>query len=179
MLLFNILTAMTILSSDAPAGLDRDGWYTIPKPTKEVQPIGSDERDLSVWTTFSKTIGSEKMLIALPAEPVYRYTKADGSELEVYAARGTVQCKLQVLNKTAESPQSILQSRKQAHVGAVFASEKQANAGAYAELVYWKDGFWYHESVISSPFHTYLFQTKSLEFAEGGHDKFVSSLDLY
>jgi len=175
--LFKFLFAFGLVLSDSPQGMDSDGWYTLPHPKKEVQAPGADERDMSVWVVFSKKIGSEKILISMPKEPIYRYMGSEGTEMEVISSYGDSEHRLQVINKVYENSDILLESRKQGCAGALIVSENRVD-GAYSELVYWQNGKWIYERVIVTSERTYFLQTKSQDVANEAHLRFVNSFTI-
>ena len=66
--------------------------------------------------------------------------------------------------------------RKTSLPGAIIAEEKVDEEGT--NLVYWKDGYWFMERLISTEAHSYILQTKNAELDSNSHQIFTASFDL-
>jgi hypothetical protein len=176
---FKFMIAFRLLASDTSDELDIDGWHAIPKGGIEEQGIGADERDLSVWVVFSKKIGTDKVLISLPAEPTYRYIDQDGNALEVKTQSGGCEYRLLAMNQVIDNPAKFLEQRMQNSSGIIpgwVGSERAEEVSGFNdEITYWKDGFWHHECIVVSREHTYLLQTKSVGYSIEAHHQFSST----
>lgn len=182
MILFKYLLAFGLLLADAPAdGVDSDGWYTIPKPTKEEQGIGADEQDPSIWVVFSKQIGDERILVSLPTEPTYQYLDRAGEEMEVFSQSNGTEYRLQIIDQVYDDPNSLLMERVQESPGVILVGAAEeipaGDFGVYSEVSYWKDGFWYQERVVVTSQHTYFLQTKSETYSSDTFSQFANSFN--
>lgn len=165
-----------------PEGLDSEGWYTLPKPKKEIQGIGADERDLSLWVVFSKQMGSEKILVSLPGEPTYQYMDESGKNLEVLARSDTAEYRLQVVDRIYANPNTLIDTIKHNSPGAIFVGQNegitQENSLGFSEVSYWKEGQWYFDRVVVTGERTYFLQIKSIEHFSDAHLKFINSFSV-
>ena len=132
------------------ASMDKDGWVAVERPKKPV-PV-EEEVDPSIWVMFSKYVGEEKFLVGFPEDPTYRYLTGAGHEMEIVGESLHAEHRLQVL-----PPQGV--------------SEPQ-------DRTYQQDGLWVFERILTTPHHTYFFQTKSDVMDPISHEKFVNSFDV-
>jgi hypothetical protein len=168
LIIFKSLFLFVVLQAELPV----DGWVAVERHEKEASPEGADETDPSIWVVFSKKIGSEKILVRFPVEPAYKYLKEDGSEMEISAsAEGSEHLAL-VLSPSND----LLKTRKTSLQGAIIILERMSEEGE--EIVYWKDGYWFKEKLVSTEEHSYILQTKSADLDSDSHRIFASSLDI-
>jgi hypothetical protein len=163
---------ITISHLDAENSVNSDGWVAVERADKEAAYAGADEVDPSIWVVFAKKIGGEKILASFPVEPSYKYSKADGSEMEIAASSEGSHYRIFI-----EKPMDdFLNLRKNSLQGVIFVEEKTDEMGS--ELIYWENGFWTLERLISTEEHSYILQAKSIALESVFHRKFISSFDL-
>jgi hypothetical protein len=167
MFIIKSLFLLSVIHAELP-----DGWVAVERPDKEISPLGADETDQSIWVVFAKKIGREKFLVSFPVEPTYRYMNEDGSQMEISAVRGADAHLAQILGPSSD----LLSARKTHLKDATLIFEKVDENGA--ELVYWKEGYWFQERLVSTIEHSYILQTKSIDLESDSHRIFASSLDI-
>lgn len=172
MVIFKALFLIGVLQAELPAEVSSNGWVTVERSEKEASPLGADESDPSIWVVFAKQMGSEKILVSFPVEPIYKYTKADGSAIKISASAGGSEHLVWISGPSND----LLNERKTSLESAVIALEKVGEEGT--ELIYWQSGYWYMEHLISTAEHSYVLQTKNAELESDSHRIFVSSFDL-
>ena len=174
----NILIMFILGSSIASsADSDSDGWVAVAKPSSEMISA-AQEQGSGIWVVFSTQLGPEKMLVRFPEEPSYFYKES--GEMEIFAHSKGDECRLQILEKTFESPEELLESRQSALAGAVVtrSESRMDESGPLVELTYWKEGAGHQERWISTKHHTYFFSTKTASMDLALHNTFISSFDV-
>lgn len=159
-------------SVEAPYDAEADGWVSVERHDKEAPALGADETDPSIWVTFTKELGAEKFLVRFPAEPVHKYLNAEGSEMEIKASAHGSEYLLRVLAPADD----FLTARKASLGESVHLFEKKNEKEA--EIVYWQDGYWFVERLISTQEHAYILQTKNSDFESHLHSLFAASLNI-
>ncbi len=172
MVIFKVLFLIGFIQIELPMEENSNGWVAVDRSEKEDSPLGADESDPSIWVVFAKQINSEKILVSFPVEPSYKYTKADGSEMEISASAGGSEFLLEISGPSED----LLNERKTSLGSAIITLERIDEEGT--ELIYWKNGYWYMEHLISTGEHSYILQTKNPELESDFHRIFVSSFDL-
>ena len=171
MILFKALFLFNALQAELPAEVNSSDWVAVERQEKDSTPAGADESDPSIWVVFAKTIGSEKFLVSFPVEPGYKYTQNDGSAMQISASAGASNHHVEVFGPSSD----LLSYRKAVLQGGIIVLEKSDEAGS--DLIYWKDGYWYMERLISTGVHSYILQTKNADLESESHQMFVSSFD--
>ena len=171
MFFFKLLFLVGVIHTELPP--EAAGWVAIERREKEKPAHGADETDPSIWVVFAKKIGTEKFLVSFPAEPTYKYLKGDGSEMELSVAAGGSEHLLQVLAPRED----LLNARKMDLKGAIQLFEQVDEKGA-VDIVYWKDGYWFMERLVTTEKHSYILQTKNGDFEGHSHRQFATSLDI-
>lgn len=155
-----------------------DGWVAVAQPEKQSDRF--DDIDHSIWVVFSKKIGSEKLLISFPEDPQYHYLEGKEDQLEVVGMDPDARFSLKVVRGVYDDADALLKSRidslQAAAIARAEAVEMQDRMSA--ELVYWQDGHWYQETLISTAGHTYLLQSRSAGLDLAAHAQFSGSFDL-
>lgn len=177
-MIFKLLISAFILSADLSPEPDADGWVAIERPEKNSGVEGADERDPSIWVVFSKQIGPEKILISFPDEPTYRYMDVRGELIEVRSASRGAEHRLQVLQETFKSPEELLTLRKKQLEGASMFTQSHDSTKKWVDLMYWKEGFWHFERLITTDLHTYFLQTTAPDADGEAHHIFIHSFNL-
>ncbi|HEX2583334.1 MAG TPA: hypothetical protein VHL30_04385, partial [Chlamydiales bacterium] len=149
MIIFKALFLIGVLQAELPAEVSSNGWVAVERSEKEDSPLGADESDPTIWVVFAKQMGSEKILVSFPVEPVYKYTKADGSAIEISASAGGNEHLVLV----SAPSRDVLNERKANLESAIIVLEKVGEERA--ELIYWQSGYWYMEQLISTAEHSY------------------------
>ncbi len=164
----------------APGVIDENGWVAVDRPEKRDPVESFDDVDRSIWVVFAKQIGEEKILVSFPEDPSYRYMDEKGEEMEATAVLDGAEYRFQVMKKLFSSSEELLDYRKEVLEGAGAVAQKASEPGEppVIELTYWKEGYWYFEKLVSTPNHTYFFQTKSISMEDAAHLQFVDSFDL-
>jgi hypothetical protein len=162
------------------SSVDEEGWASVERVEKKEMIEMAGDIDPALWVVFGKQVGSEKVLIAFPEEPTYRYMDGEGKEMEVKASFDGVEYRMQVIDQVFRGAEELIQYRAAALEGAGIMSKTgtEEKNGAAASLVYWKDGYWIFEKMIATADRTYFFQTKSISMEDALHQKFVASFDL-
>jgi len=170
LILFKLLFLFGANAVELPA--EEIGWVAVERFDKEEHPLGADETDPSIWVVFAKEIGNEKFLVSFPKEPTYKYLNEEGSEMELFASCGGAEHVLQVLLPS----ENLLEARKESLQGAIHFFEKKDETGT--EIIYWKGGYWFMERLVSLGTHSYILQTKTVDFENQAHSLFSASLDI-
>lgn len=157
--------------------MDQDGWVTVERPKKEAEAMGADERDPSIWVVFSKQLGTGKMVVRFPDEPSYRYVGEGKQHMEIFAAADGIEYRVGILEETVKSADEMLKARME-QVGSQTVAKKEILENR-AELIHWKEGFWFQETLLKTDHHTFFLQTKSADIESDSHRVFVKSFDLH
>jgi hypothetical protein len=139
------LVGIVLAASGMAPGESEEGWFPVEKVPKGAEP--SEERDPSIWTLFSKSLGDEKFFIRFPDDPVYQYI--DSETIEISSA------------KDGETFQLTVQP-----VGP---------ADLEGELSYEAEGKWVTIHLVQSEGHFYRFKTVCNEAKSPQHEAFISS----
>jgi hypothetical protein len=170
--LFNILLSAALATVQPE--IDEHGWVRVARPEQRAEVV--DQEDHAIWVVFAKQLGSEKILISFPEDPQYRYLDPKGQAIEATAKGEQIEYRFQALDRVVENGEALLESRLSDLEGVrVF----KTDSGGPVCLTYWQKGLWVQETFLTTPYHTYFFQTQGPEYDEGMHQKFVSSFDVY
>ncbi|HSX25660.1 MAG TPA: hypothetical protein VLE89_01465 [Chlamydiales bacterium] len=155
------------LGAEEPA----DGWFPVEQPDKG--NFDDEETDPSIWVVFAKSLAEEKFMVRFPEDPTYQISSSNA--LEMTSSKGGEQYRLWVQeNGVVADPFEKRLEEVLILPDALLISIDEPSQ----DLFYRADGKWVREHFISTPSHTYLFQTSSPVSDGKNHQFFVNSFQL-
>lgn len=142
-MIFKFLISAVLLGSS----IGNDGWYPVEKGGQV--PDQAEDRDLSIWVLFVKSLEKERFLIRFPDEPAYRYL--EGGELELISER---EGEIFQLTVRPLSPHSLV------------------------DLTYPSEGKWAREHFFQTERYLYHFKTLSKSSDSKNMQAFISSFSI-
>jgi hypothetical protein len=165
-----ILNFFILFNSILFSGIDPSGWVSLQKKPTVLNEEACEQSE--GWVVFSKAMQLEKFTVQFPAEPDYCYAQGG---LVVSSVRNKEKFNLFVHEISDVCP---LRQRIEAIQSMPEASLLQIEAltEETLDLFYQIEKKWVRESILTTPYHTYIFQTFSDDFSVKNHSFFVNSL---